>query len=821
MTGHWSTGRQRGVAPLNMFAGDRARHIGRVGALAVALGVGMAVANSPGLAWATTESDGQSSTASTAGSTGATDSGTANTTLGTTTTAANSSTVSQPSSTVSSSGRTGTETTSTSGATTVTKSGSETTTTNTTGPAVIIRNSGGALDSTTNSGGLSTTTSPIGTQSNSNTQPSSTTTTSTSGNSSSPATVPVVDTPSPPRVQSTSPKDPPVAIGNQRSTPPAVAPLAKVEPSAPLGPPAPNVTTLTTLTADATPSLNVTARSTVSSTSAEDADSSPSPTQFAALAAAPAAAAPAAAGPFDFIASIVGGVVSAFLNPFGTGNAGNPQDPPPPPDTTIFGIFDALRRQFEAFFNSGPHLTYNPAQNTQVDNVITGTVTASHFNNATLTFTSTQPAHGDVVITPGANGVATFTYTADEGFSGGQDSFTITATDGTVGPTDPVSGFFSLISFGLLGNSAHTAAQNVVVNVIAQPDGFDRTVLASGLDQPTDFRFLPDGRILIAEKTGAIKVYDNGQLQSQPAITLPVRSDWSRGLAGIEVDPDFETNGYVYASYINTDNIETLSRLTVTDPTADVLAIDPKSEVILLQGDQQAADDHHGGDIHFGPDGKLYWSVGDNGWNHTAMGVISQNSQNLSNIYGKILRLNPDGSAPTDNPFYNTPGAVQQIYAYGFRNPFRFAFTPDGKMLVGDVGESTWEEVDNVVAGGNYGWPLAEGPCNGIGNTSCSTPSSYVNPIYSYLHNGQTSSVGSVLEFDNKVFVADFSQGWIRQLTFNSDYSQLVAVSPFDEEAGTTVRLAEGPDGNLYQLTIFDGDTPENTGTLSRITLSD
>jgi aldose sugar dehydrogenase len=543
--------------------------------------------------------------------------------------------------------------------------------------------------------------------------------------------------------------------------------------------------------------------------------------QTAALAVTDApAAAPAPAGPFDFIGSIVTGFFSAILNPFGTGTAGNPQDPPPPPaDTSIFGIFDALRRQFESFFASGPQLAYNPAQNTQVDNVVTGTVVASNFNNSTLTFSSTDPAHGTVVITPGAAGAATFTYTGDDGYSG-PDSFTITATDGTAGPTDPVSGFFSLVSFGLLGNSAHTAAQTVAVNVTAQPS-FERTVVASGLDQPTDVRFLPDGRILIAEKTGAIQVYDNGQLQSQPAITLPVRSDWSRGLAGIEVDPNFETNGYVYASYINADNLETLSRLTVTDPTADVLTIDPKSEVVLLQGDQQAADDHHGGDIHFGPDGKLYWSVGDNGWNHDAMGVISQNSQNLSNIYGKILRLNPDGSAPDDNPFVNTPGAVPQIYAYGFRNPFRFSFTPDGKMLVGDVGESTWEEVDNVVAGGNYGWPLAEGPCNGIGTTSCSTPSSYANPIYAYLHNGQSSSIASVLEFDNKVYVADFSQGFIRQLTFNSDLSSLESVKTFDDKAGTTVRLVEGPDGNMYQLTLYDGQTPDDTGTLSRITLSD
>ena len=101
---------------------------------------------------------------------------------------------------------------------------------------------------------------------------------------------------------------------------------------------------------------------------------------------------------------------------------------------------------------------------------------------------------------------------------------------------------------------------------------------------------------------------------------------------------------------------------------------------------------------------------------------------------------------PTDNPFVNTPGADPRIYAYGFRNPFRLTFTPDGKLLVGDVGQATWEEVDLVTAGANYGWPLAEGPCNGIGVTSCATPSSYTNPIYAYLHD-QPAAIRSRLSW--------------------------------------------------------------------------
>ncbi len=201
------------------------------------------------------------------------------------------------------------------------------------------------------------------------------------------------------------------------------------------------------------------------------------------------------------------------------------------------------------------------------------------------------------------------------------------------------------------------------------PADLERTTLVSGLDQPTDFRFLPDGSILIAEKGGAIKLYHDGHVHGEPLITLavlPTDTDEERGLLGIEVDPDFENNGFIYVSYTTTQNYDRLSRLTVTGHTAD-----PASEVVLLESDQLGNVFHHGGEVQFGPDGKLYWAMG--------MNTNNPNSQNLSNVHGKILRLNPDGSAPADNPFIDTPGAVDQIWAYGLRNPFRFTFTPDGQ----------------------------------------------------------------------------------------------------------------------------------------------
>ena len=230
------------------------------------------------------------------------------------------------------------------------------------------------------------------------------------------------------------------------------------------------------------------------------------------------------------------------------------------------------------------------------------------------------------------------------------------------------------------------------------------------------------------------------------------------------MDPNFDQNGYVYVSFVTPDRLQRVSRFTVTNPTATVLTINPASEFVLVQGDQTAADDHLGGEMRFGADGKLYIAIGDNGWFNGST-EISNNAQDLTNIYGKVLRISFDGTVPTDNPFYNTPGAVKSIYTYGLRNFFRGGVTPNGQMLVGDVGQATWEEIDLIAAGANYGWPSAEGVCPSPG--VCTAPGDFVNPAYAYAHNG-SSSISSVLVYNgssfgpawkNTVFFADFRNG--------------------------------------------------------------
>ncbi|MFV8050192.1 PQQ-dependent sugar dehydrogenase [Mycobacterium sp. 48b] len=339
------------------------------------------------------------------------------------------------------------------------------------------------------------------------------------------------------------------------------------------------------------------------------------------------------------------------------------------------------------------------------------------------------------------------------------------------------------------------------------PEDLERTVIVSGLSEPVDFRFLPDdpdnpddGGIVIVEKGGAIKLYKEGQGTTTLA-TLPTQTDFESGIGGIEVDPNFAENHYVYVSYTNGNDTDVLSRFTLSGDEAAILA----SEQVLIASDQTAGPIHHGGEIYYednpgdSPD-YIYWAKGDNS--------VSTNAQDLTNIHGKILRIHPDGTIPTDNPFYDTPGARKEIWAYGLRNPFRFDVAPNGQLLVADVGDTSWEELNVVTKGANYGWPGAEGVCVGCG---------YVNPIYAYDHNtpAGTASITSVLvytgdslpaEYQGKVFIADYTLGWIKVLTLDEDYGSYVSEQPFDGQAGTPVRLIQGPDGNIYQLNIYPGE---------------
>ena len=254
----------------------------------------------------------------------------------------------------------------------------------------------------------------------------------------------------------------------------------------------------------------------------------------------------------------------------------------------------------------------------------------------------------------------------------------------------------------------------------------------TGLRSPTGMTFAPDGQLFVTEQAGVVRVIaPGGQLLSTPFLTLSnVASAGERGLLGLALNPDFTSNGYMYIFY--TPNSPALSRLSRVTANGDVAVA---SSLVTLLEWPNSYSNHRGGDIHFGPDGKLYLAVGDAG--------APTNAQTVTSYNGKVLRLNKDGSVPSDNPtgFTDTSGATlnpsgpyRAIWAIGLRNPYRFAFDgATGAMRINDVGGSL-EETNVGRAGRNYGWPTCQGG-------ACSNAYAE-NPAYAYTHSNGCAITG-------------------------------------------------------------------------------
>jgi hypothetical protein len=271
-------------------------------------------------------------------------------------------------------------------------------------------------------------------------------------------------------------------------------------------------------------------------------------------------------------------------------------------------------------------------------------------------------------------------------------------------------------------------ATNGLVAAATLPAGFSETLVANGLSSPTSMDFAPDGRLFVCLQGGQLRVIKNGSLLPAPFVSLTVNSSGERGLLGVAFDPNFATNNFVYVYYTApTPSIHNrVSRFTANGDVAVA-----GSELVLLDLENLSATNHNGGAIHFGPDGKLYVAVGEN--------AVPSNSQTLTNRLGKVLRINSDGSIPSDNPFFNTAtGVNRSIWALGLRNPFTFAFQPGtGRLFINDVGQNAWEEINDGIAGSNYGWSTCEGFC---------TPpnSNFRDPLFQYGH-GSTSTTGCAI----------------------------------------------------------------------------
>jgi glucose/arabinose dehydrogenase/PKD repeat protein len=359
-------------------------------------------------------------------------------------------------------------------------------------------------------------------------------------------------------------------------------------------------------------------------------------------------------------------------------------------------------------------------------------------------------------------------------------------------------GVTALAALGLL--SIETGAQT----------GFQiQTNFITGLNRPTAMAFAPDGRLFITEQGGTVRIVTPAnQLLPTPFVTLSgVTNDQERGLLGIAFDPQFTINRYIYLFY-TPGAFSRLSRITA-DASNPNVAIAGSLTTLFEYGNFSG--NHRGGDIHFGPDGYLYVALGDAG--------EPTNSQSVTSFDGKILRLNKaDGSAAPGNPstFRNTSGQTltpsgiyTRIWAIGLRNPYRFSFQDGtGTMRINDVGAGAFEEVNNGVAGSNYGWPTCEGLC-GNANTR--------NPIYTHVRGvdpldgcaitGGAWQSGGMFpgSYANDYFLIDYCRTWVKNLRVDDTFSTLPLAIPLD-----SADLKFAPDGSL--LVAGNG-----SGTISRI----
>ncbi|MDS0300453.1 PQQ-dependent sugar dehydrogenase [Halogeometricum sp. S1BR25-6] len=372
----------------------------------------------------------------------------------------------------------------------------------------------------------------------------------------------------------------------------------------------------------------------------------------------------------------------------------------------------------------------------------------------------------------------------------------------------------------------------------ADSDSFRKETVISGLNQPMETVFLPDGRMLVIQKGGEIVIYDPGTEESETYLDLreidSVESNRERGLLGIALANDFDESGefYVYYSRLddpdaadpaNSEPENVLARFThVENDGGTTSRADPASREVLWRNEIHTGSDiaccHLGGGLDVGPDGKVYIGTGDEYDN-------AQWAQDLSRPDGKIIRLNPDGSIPEDNPFAGDgdPDTLGEIWAYGLRNPYRINFAQNGELYIGEVGGNNRydaaEDIHLGEKGANYGWPDCEGVCENP---------DYNDPIFSYLHGetpgganddpsgdgyGAAVTVGPVYgadmfpeEYDNVLFYSDYNDRLIKYLVLSDDGTEVVA-GPynFDKGTGALVSTKVGPDGALYGTQLGRG----------------
>lgn len=380
----------------------------------------------------------------------------------------------------------------------------------------------------------------------------------------------------------------------------------------------------------------------------------------------------------------------------------------------------------------------------------------------------------------------------------------------------------------------------------AAPAGFEIQTVVTGLNLATDFEYAPDGRIFFVEKGGTVRIFKDELLPTPFYTVTDVNDYWDRGLVGIALDPNFEINGYVYLAYTyenDTANYEGPKTARVVRVTASGDVAIPGSELVLLgteggSSTRPSCEDfptntdcipsdgpsHSIDALEFGADGMLYVSVGDSAA-FDGVDALAHRVSDITSFAGKVIRINPaNGEGLTDNPHYtgNVNDNASKVYAQGFRNPFRMSFRPATDALyVGDVGWYSYEEVNVITPGLDYGWPCREGlvanpggyPAAGF---SCGAATSYADPLYDYAHDPETGA-GSITagvfyggssypsEYNDTLFIGDFAQDFIKRIIVDGS-DTFVSVEDFHEGAGGAVAFGSDLNGDINYISIYTGE---------------
>ena len=384
------------------------------------------------------------------------------------------------------------------------------------------------------------------------------------------------------------------------------------------------------------------------------------------------------------------------------------------------------------------------------------------------------------------------------------------------------------------------------------PDRFVDQLIVEGLNDPVGIAFLPDQRMLIIERQGAVRLLVDGKLGAVDPLFLcdSVDASGDRGASGIVVDPRWPAKPYVYVYYDAADQTCKIVRYRVGGdlaiPSSMFLTVDAATRYNVIHDIPDLQDVHNGGSLRFGPDSMLYAALGEDG-NACA-------AQDTSTLRGVMIRIDirglPDGpGGPPDrnllvaagNPLSTHPlKNARLVWADGLRNAFRFQFDPaNGSIMLGDVGFNTFEEIDQISSPmSNFGWPYFEGPmdfvpaCGGI-----VPPATLKPPVYAYDRSGFTSAVigGCVYrrtacaacsfppEYEGDYFFSDFYEGFLRRLKFDGTHWAIAPAVPgqvtgtdwgrgFDEVAD----YLEATDGSVWYVKMGNDFNP-GTGEIHRL----